>query len=172
MGMLFKANAGPKQVENLENRVLFSTINPAQFGALPNDGKDDRGAIQEAVHHAKKGDKIVFDAGTFNLQRQVTLKGGITLSTVSGEQDALLDTSFKTSPGNGWVNGKNYAFKGGDVTGLNVFNLKFRANGGIFNFSRADKAKFSNNDFQGGYDSNFYNRLAFYVSSSANGLII
>lgn len=172
MGMLYRANTGPKQVENLENRVLFSTINPAQFGAVPNDGNDDQSAIQAAVDYAKTGDKIVFDAGTFNLASQVKLKGGITMTTVSGEQDALLHTNFGTSPANGWVNGQNFAFKAGDVTGLTVNSLKFKANGGIFNFTKADDAKFTNNDFQWGYDSNYYNRHAFYVSGSADGFIV
>jgi hypothetical protein len=172
MGMLYKSNTGPQQVESLENRVLFSTINPSQFGAVPNDGNDDRNAIQEAVDHANKGDKIVFDAGTFNLHGQVKLRGGITLTTASGEQDALLDTDFDSAPGNGWVNGQNFAFKADDVRDLNVNHLKFKANGGIFNFGKADGASFTMNDFQWGYDSNYYNRHAFYISNSADGLNI
>src|SRR4051812_32386932 len=119
MGMLYKGdtgpNTGPTQVENLENRVLFSTINPSQFGAIPNDGNDDRNAIQEAVDHANKGDKIVFDAGTYNLHSQVTLHGAITLSTASGQQDVLLDTYFRSARANGWVNGDNFAFRADNV---------------------------------------------------------
>ena len=84
----------------------------------------------------------------------------------------LLDSKFGTSPGNGWVNGNNFAFKGGDVTGLNVNNLKFKANGGIFNFRNANDASFTNNDFQWGYEGNYYNRHVFYVSGSADGFIV
>ncbi|CAN5712534.1 hypothetical protein BH09PLA1_BH09PLA1_03470 [soil metagenome] len=170
--MSYKKNTGPKQVEILEKRVLFSSINVADFGAIPNDGIDDRSAIQQAIDHAIKGDKVLFNAGTFNLNGQVALKGGITLTSASGKQDALLDSKFGTAPGNGWVNGSNFAFKAGDVTGLTVNNLKFKANGGIFNFSKADQATFTNNDFEWGYDGNYYNRHAFWVSSTADGLII
>src|SRR5688500_11369502 len=68
-------------LENLEHRQLMSVVNVADFGAKPNDGADDKGAIQAAINAAKPGDTVVFNAGTFNLGSQVALKGGITLTS-------------------------------------------------------------------------------------------
>ena len=150
----------------------LSTLNAADFGAVANDGNDDRAAIQATIDHANPGDKVVFNSGTFNLNGQVNLKGGITLTSVSGTEDALLDSYFAPSPGNGWVNGSNFAFRGDDVSGLSVDNLKFKANSGIFNFNTADNVTFRWNEFQWGYEGNYYNRHAFYIGHSANGLII
>ena len=148
-------NTGPNRVkafELLENRVLFNTLNAADFGAIPDDGSDDRGAIQAAIDHANPGDKVVFNSGTFNLNGQVNLKGGITLSTASGTRDVLLDSYFAPSPGNGWVNGSNFAFRGDDVSGLSVDNLQFKANSGIFNFGTANNVTFRWNQFEWGYE--------------------
>src|SRR5687768_3298436 len=62
-------------LENLENRQLMSVVNVADFGAKPNDGADDKAAIQAAINAAKPGDSVVFNAGTYNLKSQVQLKG-------------------------------------------------------------------------------------------------
>src|SRR5688572_19321722 len=88
-------------LENLENRQLMSVVNVADFGAKPNDGADDKAAIQAAINAAKPGDSVVFNAGTYNLKSQVQLKGGITLTSASGKKDALLDSKIPIASGNG-----------------------------------------------------------------------
>jgi hypothetical protein len=51
----------------LEDRVLFSTINVSNYGAIPNDGVNDLLAIQTALNASRAGDTILFSGGTFNL---------------------------------------------------------------------------------------------------------
>ena len=62
-------------LENLEQRNLFSTINVASFGAVPNDGNDDSGAIMAAIHASSPGDTILFSGGTFNINGSITVPG-------------------------------------------------------------------------------------------------
>src|SRR5688572_17757102 len=106
-GVRRNSNAGNKKMseamnlENLENRQLMSVVNVADFGAKPNDGADDKAAIQAAINAAKPGDSVVFNAGTYNLKSQVQLKGGITLTSASGKKDALLDSKIPIASGNG-----------------------------------------------------------------------
>src|ERR1051325_2902609 len=68
---------GKQSMENLENRVLLSTINVNSFGAAPNDGGDDRAAIQAAVDAARPGDTVLFNDGTYKINGQIKLKNGI-----------------------------------------------------------------------------------------------
>ena len=75
--------------ENLENRVLFSRINVADFGAYPGDGRDDHAAITRAIRQADEGDVIVLQAGTYELGKTLELKGGVTLRG-AGERDTTL----------------------------------------------------------------------------------
>jgi hypothetical protein len=149
-------------------------ISANYFGAKPNDGVDDKAAIQAAIDLATSGKRVVFTApGTYNLTSQVKLKGNITLTTAAGlEGQVLLDSVVPLSASNGWVNGTNWAFKGGNVAGLKVYNLKFKANSGIFNLNNADNTEFKYNDFQWGYSGNYYNRHVFYIPAGADGLKI
>src|SRR5689334_3450885 len=80
-----------KHFEVLENRQLMSTVNVAAYGAHPNDGGDDRAAIQAAINAAQPGDTVVFDNGTFNINGQVQLKSGITMTSANGNKGATLD---------------------------------------------------------------------------------
>ncbi len=54
-------------LENLEKRVLFSQINVADFGAVPNDGQNDTGAIQRAINASNPGDTIQFNSGKYDI---------------------------------------------------------------------------------------------------------
>lgn len=54
-------------LESLESRQLYSTVSITDFGAKPDDGKDDTGAIIAAINASKPGDTILFDGGVFNL---------------------------------------------------------------------------------------------------------
>src|SRR5262245_50436488 len=61
--------------EPMELRQLLATINVTDFGARPNDGGNDTGAIQAALNASKPGDTIRFAGGTFDLPSGLTIKG-------------------------------------------------------------------------------------------------
>jgi hypothetical protein len=61
--------------DRLESRQLLASINVTSFGARPNDGGDDLGAIRAAINASANGDTIYFPSGTYNLSDQVFLKG-------------------------------------------------------------------------------------------------
>ncbi|HVT87530.1 MAG TPA: glycosyl hydrolase family 28-related protein [Tepidisphaeraceae bacterium] len=63
-------------VQTLEPRCLLSTVSVSSFGARPNDGIDDSGAIQLAINAAGSGDVVSFDAGTYNIGVSVNARGG------------------------------------------------------------------------------------------------
>src|SRR5450432_1526893 len=65
-------------LEHLESRRLLSTVDVTSFGAKPNDGGDDKAAIQAAINASQPGDTILFPAGTYNFSDQVFLKGNRT----------------------------------------------------------------------------------------------
>jgi polygalacturonase len=44
------------------------------YGARANDGLDDSAAIQRAMNASAAGDTIAFPAGTFDIDRELTLK--------------------------------------------------------------------------------------------------
>ncbi len=141
------------------------TINVSAYGAIPNDGLDDRNAIQAAINAATAGKTIVFNPGVYNLKSVVTLKANITLTTATGAKDVTLDSYIPVG------GGSSYAFTFSDGTGLKVTNLKFKANNGIFAFGNANTAQFMDNEFQWGYEGDYYHRLAF-TGGGANGLKI
>lgn len=65
----------------LASLTLISTARAADlditaFGAVPNDGLDDRDAIQDAISAASAGDRIVIPAGTFHTRFALLPKGG------------------------------------------------------------------------------------------------
>src|SRR5262245_36034592 len=62
-------------LEQLEQRRLLSTVNVVDFGAVPNDGHDDSGAIKSAINASHGGDVIFFPAGTFDVGATIKLKG-------------------------------------------------------------------------------------------------
>lgn len=62
--------------EQLEIRRLLAQISVTSFGATPNDGRDDLGAIRSAINASANGDTIYFPAGTYNVSDKILLKGG------------------------------------------------------------------------------------------------
>jgi hypothetical protein len=78
--------------EILENRVLFSRINVADFGADPRDGRDDRAAIQAAINASDRGDTIAFDAGTYNVSGPLKFKSSrVYTGAFTGARGTTLD---------------------------------------------------------------------------------
>jgi hypothetical protein len=55
-----------------------NVIDVRDFGAVPDDGKDDWFAIQSAIEKARDGQVIVFPAGTFDISRSLDPKSGRT----------------------------------------------------------------------------------------------
>ena len=76
--------ADSPRLENLENRTLFSTLNVADYGAVPNDGRDDAGAIDAAIRAARKGDVVQFDKGQYDVSRTIDAGDGLTITGVRG----------------------------------------------------------------------------------------
>jgi len=70
--------------ESLENRQLMSVVNVTDFGAKPNDGQDDRSAVEAAIAASQAGDVIQFPVGTLNFSNSVTLRSGRTYQGVRG----------------------------------------------------------------------------------------
>lgn len=68
----------PGNFEMLEKRVFLSRVFVGDFGARPNDGGDDRGAIQAAINASRPGDEIVFGSGTYNTSGAIQVKSGRT----------------------------------------------------------------------------------------------
>src|SRR4051812_9966740 len=54
-------------LENLEKRLLFSNIQVADYGAVPDDGGDDRAAIQAAINDAGANDTVRFGSGQYDI---------------------------------------------------------------------------------------------------------
>ncbi|NQU44718.1 right-handed parallel beta-helix repeat-containing protein, partial [bacterium] len=52
-------------------------LHVSQFGAIPNDGRDDMAAINQAVQTAIQGgqNEVLFDAGTYNMMTTCTIPG-------------------------------------------------------------------------------------------------
>ena len=53
--------------QGLEQRLLFSTINVNDYGAIPNDNLNDLLAIQAAVNASGPGDTILFPGGVYDI---------------------------------------------------------------------------------------------------------
>src|SRR4051812_39752816 len=70
--------------EGLEKRELMSVVNVADFGAKPNDGGDDRAAIQAAINAAKAGDVVQFGAGKYDINGQINVGNDRTLKGAAG----------------------------------------------------------------------------------------
>src|SRR5688500_19477546 len=80
--------------ESLENRQLMAVVNVADFGAKPNDGQDDRAAIQRAIDASASGDTIQFQAGTYNVNAELHAR---TDRTMNGARN--WDTHLKFNVG-------------------------------------------------------------------------
>lgn len=80
--------------ENLEKRTLFAQINVADFGAFPDDGRDDRAAIQAAVNASQPGDQLNFNAGVYTSAGALKFKGSRFYIGVRGTQIDFSNTAF------------------------------------------------------------------------------
>ena len=78
----------------MENRLLFSKISVADFGAHPDDGRDDRAAIQAAINASQPGDEIAFDVGTYQSDGALTFKSSRTYAAKRGTQLDFSNTNF------------------------------------------------------------------------------
>jgi hypothetical protein len=150
-------------LENLEKRVLLSASEVTDFGARPNDGQDDRGAIQAAINAAHDGDTVFFADGAYNVGGQITLKSGI---NITAEHELRAELNFSVPVNGGDINGDNYAFRGIGLHDFSFTNLKVRSNNGIFFLQDTNNTRFTDNDFVWGYGGNYYNRLGFYASNN------
>ncbi len=74
-------------LEQLEMRRLLSQVGITSFGAVANDGRDDRAAIQAAVNASGPGDIVFFPGGSYDLSDEIILKGD---RTYRGENGTLL----------------------------------------------------------------------------------
>src|SRR3954471_20821220 len=83
-------NTQPTAFERLETRTLLSQVSVTNFGAVPNNGGDDKGAIQAAVNASGPGDTILFPRGTYNISDEIRLKGN---RTYQGEDGTVIDGS-------------------------------------------------------------------------------
>jgi hypothetical protein len=84
----------PISFEILEKRTLFAQINVADFGAFPDDGRDDRAAIQAAVNASQNGDQINFSQGVYNVAGALKFKGSRFYAGTRGTQMDFSNTSF------------------------------------------------------------------------------
>lgn len=87
----------------------------SQFGAMPNDGKDDGPGITQALAYAKKNgiNAIYFSAGTYNINEAVNLT-----ASIIGEGKVILKLGD---------NAKSYMFNI-DCDDMSILNLNFDGN--------------------------------------------
>ena len=52
-------------------------INVTEFGVIPDDGQDDRQALQLILDSLKDGDKVYFPSGTYSFSSALRLSGKI-----------------------------------------------------------------------------------------------
>ena len=68
-----------------------ATVRPAgEFGAIPDDDKDDAAAINRALAQAQSGDTVTLAVGTFLLSSHLQLQGGVTLKGAGQEKTRLV----------------------------------------------------------------------------------
>jgi hypothetical protein len=155
--------------EALETRELMAVINVADFGAKPNDGGNDLGAIQAAINASKTGDTVLFNGGTFDLQglaadgltvpgdrtykgtNGATLRGrGSNGQLVTLHADNVTFTGL-TFDGGGLFMDRSGGFNNNIVLDYNTFkiNTSGEHTGGITFTSGLRNSKITNNYFTG-----------------------
>ena len=72
-----------------------ASLSAADFGAIPNDDKDDAAAINQGVAQAQPGDTVTIPEGTFILSGQLVLKSSITLTGAGQAQTRLVHSGDK-----------------------------------------------------------------------------
>lgn len=87
---------GTEYLPHTPNPVTGVTINVADYGAIPDDGLDDKNAIQNAINAAQPGDEVYFPDGVYNLKADAStstmlaLKSGVNLRGESKDGTVLL----------------------------------------------------------------------------------
>jgi hypothetical protein len=179
------ARAGARAFEALERRQLMATVNVADFGAVANDGKDDRGAIQAAIDAAKNGDTVAFNAGQFDvngqlvLNRDVNLQGtaknlGKTATTPGMLKKPETTLKFNVSKGTHGSFGERACFglqleRGAQNVKIDGFNL--RSNNGLVRMmegSKYNSFELTNNDIVWGSDGSYFKRVIVYATVGVN----
>ncbi|HVT90626.1 MAG TPA: fibronectin type III domain-containing protein [Tepidisphaeraceae bacterium] len=130
------------ELEFLEARKMFATINVTNFGANGNDSGDDRNAIVAAINASHDGDTIFFPAGTYNISKPISstssdvhvplghariYKGETTFTTTSSGSSSIQDRTVLVSTGIDSSSGKKNEIFGFRETNPNpnTFNAKF-----------------------------------------------
>lgn len=68
-------------------------IDVTAFGAIPNDGLDDRAAIQAAIASASSGDTVFIPTGSFHVSNSIIPKSGITIAGGGRDVTTILPTA-------------------------------------------------------------------------------
>ncbi len=71
-------------------QMRAATLNVVSYGAVPNDGGDDRAAIQNAINASSAGDTVYFPGGTYRLSGAIYPKSGIRLAGTNTTGSVLL----------------------------------------------------------------------------------
>ena len=157
-------NKARTALENLENRVLFSRISVADFGAEPNDRRDDHAAITRAIREADEGDVVVLQSGTYELGKTLEVPTGLTLRG-AGERETTLH--FLVGHG-GW--GMKILADSDDVT---IENLVLDGGGIAMTSGKFENVTIRNNEFRNTPRNTFNgNGPAIFGGARSDGLTI
>src|SRR5437868_3960298 len=100
------------------SRLALADVDVRQFGAIPDDGKDDTLAIQRAIDRAGKGQTITLPPGTFQIITPLDPRGegrtikGSTKLVWQGDQVVAQSQTILKYIGSGFV----FHFTGQDLT--------------------------------------------------------
>jgi hypothetical protein len=147
-------------LELLEPRKLLSTISIANFGAAPNDNRDDSSAFISAIRVAGAGDTVLVPAGTFDVGRELTLKSGITVAGEGATSAIKFDVGRR---GFGFIvpgNAKHVVIRGLDMA----------STGGIVSLNKG--SLYEDIQIIGNKIENHGGQFGIYASIRSNGLII
>jgi hypothetical protein len=167
MGRRNSKRTGDRFIDSLEARRMMAQISVTNFGAVPNDGRDDLGAIKAAMNASAAGDTIYFPAGTYNVSDQVFLKGSRTYSGQDPSNTVIRDLDLSrhifhiqqdnTTVQNFTIEGKPFMVdsNNGMVAGMLINNNVIRNTGtgtdnnAITFTTGLRNSKISNNTFDG-----------------------
>ena len=82
----------------LTSSAAAEELSVTQYGAVPNDGKDDAAALRLAVDACGEGDRLVFPKGTYDLFASLEIKNKTGLD-VNGNGSTLLLRGFDRTKG-------------------------------------------------------------------------
>lgn len=107
------------EVLPLEPRQLFVAITPETYGAVVNDGNDDRAAINAALAALQPGDTLQFAAGTYELSSTIS-RDTLNNVTIKGSISGTTTIKKRTS---GWSG--EYLFYTRYGTNATVYGIRF-----------------------------------------------